>query len=63
VKNRSDDDKLLRLKSIRAANNDGNTERKEVYHHSSSTDRMEDYLEVIYELIQQKDYATTIDIS
>ena len=27
------------------------------------TDRMEDYLEVIYELVQQKGYATTIDIS
>lgn len=27
------------------------------------TDRMEDYLEVIYELIQQKGYATTADIS
>jgi len=29
----------------------------------SRTDRMEDYLEVIYELIQEKGYATTIDIS
>jgi Mn-dependent DtxR family transcriptional regulator len=27
------------------------------------TDRMEDYLEVIYELVQQKGYATIIDIS
>jgi Mn-dependent DtxR family transcriptional regulator len=27
------------------------------------TDRMEDYLEVIYELVQQKGYATTVDIS
>lgn len=27
------------------------------------TTRMEDYLEVIYELIQQKGYATTVDIS
>jgi Mn-dependent DtxR family transcriptional regulator len=27
------------------------------------TDTMEDYLEVIYELIQQKGYATSIDIS
>ena len=27
------------------------------------TDRMEDHLEVIYELIQQKGYATTADIS
>ncbi|HEV8405213.1 MAG TPA: transcriptional regulator MntR [Nitrososphaera sp.] len=28
-----------------------------------STTRMEDYLEVIYELIAQKGYATTVDIS
>jgi|SRR5579884_4140921 Mn-dependent DtxR family transcriptional regulator len=27
------------------------------------TDRMEDYLEVIFELIEQKGYATTVDIS
>ncbi|MDQ3999379.1 MAG: metal-dependent transcriptional regulator, partial [Thermoproteota archaeon] len=27
------------------------------------TTRMEDYLEVIYELITQKGYATTVDIS
>ncbi|MEP0826477.1 MAG: transcriptional regulator MntR [Nitrososphaera sp.] len=27
------------------------------------TTRMEDYLEVIYELIEQKGYATTVDIS
>lgn len=30
---------------------------------SARTDRMEDYLEVIYELIKEKGYATTIDIS
>jgi predicted transcriptional regulator len=29
----------------------------------SRTDRMEDYLEVIYELVRQKGYATTVDIS
>src|SRR5687767_1842126 len=29
----------------------------------SRTDRMEDYLEVIYELVLQKGYATTVDIS
>lgn len=29
----------------------------------SRSDRMEDYLEVIYELIQRKGYATTVDIS
>ena len=27
------------------------------------TDRTEDYLEVIYELIKQKGYATKVDIS
>lgn len=45
-----------RLESIREAN----SVRRE---DSSRTDRMEDYLEVIYELIKQKGYATTIDIS
>ena len=29
----------------------------------SRTDRMEDYLEVVYELVRQKGYATTVDIS
>src|SRR5688572_22558960 len=29
----------------------------------SRTDRMEDYLEVVYELVLQKGYATTVDIS
>ena len=43
-----------RLESIRNAHNVRKEER---------TDRMEDYLEVIYELIQQKGYATAIDIS
>jgi Mn-dependent DtxR family transcriptional regulator len=27
------------------------------------TDRMEDYLEIIYELVQQKGYATSVDIT
>src|SRR5215210_5375482 len=45
-----------RLESIRYANH---TKREEDYR----TARMEDYLEVIYELIQYKGYATTIDIS
>jgi Mn-dependent DtxR family transcriptional regulator len=44
-----------RLESIRYANHT----KKE----NSSTARMEDYLEVIYELVQYKGYATTIDIS
>jgi Mn-dependent DtxR family transcriptional regulator len=43
-----------RLEAIR----DANTGRKE-----DRTDRMEDYLEVIYELVEQKGYATTVDIS
>ena len=45
-----------RLDFIRSAHN----EKKE---NELRTDRMEDYLEVIYELIQQKGYATTADIS
>lgn len=43
-----------RLTSIRDANRTIREER---------TDRMEDYLEVIYELVLQKGYATTVDIS
>jgi len=48
--------KDTRLESIRYANH----VRKE---EDCRTARMEDYLEVIYELIQYKGYATTIDIS
>jgi Mn-dependent DtxR family transcriptional regulator len=43
-----------RLTSIREANRTIRDDR---------TDRMEDYLEVIYELVIQKGYATTVDIS
>jgi Mn-dependent DtxR family transcriptional regulator len=43
-----------RLEAIR----DANSAKKE-----DRTDRMEDYLEVIYELVEQKGYATTVDIS
>lgn len=43
-----------RLSSIREANRTVKENR---------TDRMEDYLEVIYELVLQKGYATTVDIS
>ena len=43
-----------RLEFIR----DANVTKKE-----ERTDRMEDYLEVIYELIGQKGYATMVDIS
>lgn len=47
-----------RLKSIRNANI--GMKKKE---DNSQTSRMEDYLEVIYELVQSKGYATTVDIS
>jgi Mn-dependent DtxR family transcriptional regulator len=43
-----------RLEAIR----DANSAKKE-----DRTDRMEDYLEVIYELVEQKGYVTTVDIS
>ena len=48
-----------RLESIRSART--NTAAKAAQ--SLQTDTMEDYLEVIYELIERKGYATTIDIS
>ena len=44
-----------RLESIKFAN--------QIRSDSIQTPRMEDYLEVIYELVQQKGYATTVDIS
>lgn len=46
--------KSSRLESIRNAHN---------MQKMGSTTRMEDYLEVIYELIAHKGYATTVDIS
>jgi DtxR family manganese transport transcriptional regulator len=49
-----------RLESIRSVNNA--ITRKRTGKEDRSI-RMEDYLEVIYELIQQKGYATTTDIS
>ena len=39
------------------------TTRKRDATEDQHTDRMEDYLEVIYELIKQKGYATAVDIS
>lgn len=48
-----------RLESIRSVNNATSRNRKG----KDRTIRMEDYLEVIYELIQQKGYATATDIS
>ena len=47
-----------RLKSIRNAHNKKNAGQEQ-----QQTGRMEDYLEVIYELIGQKGYATAVDIS
>ena len=47
-------DRDNRLLAIRDANSVKKQDR---------TERMEDYLEVIYELVQQKGYATTVDIS
>lgn len=46
---------ITRLESIKNANSS-----KKSY---DSTARMEDYLEVIFELVQSKGYATTVDIS
>jgi Mn-dependent DtxR family transcriptional regulator len=48
-----------RLKSIRNAHNKKNVGQEQ----QQQTGRMEDYLEVIYELIRQKGYATAVDIS
>lgn len=47
-----------RLRVIRDAHNSKRDPAEEQH-----TDRMEDYLEVIYELISQKGYATAVDIS
>jgi Mn-dependent DtxR family transcriptional regulator len=48
---------ISRLELIRDAHGSGITKNDD------ASDRMEDYLEVIYELIQQKGYATSIDIA
>jgi Mn-dependent DtxR family transcriptional regulator len=53
----NNDDNGHRLKLIRDAHN---VKEKVLEQH---TDRMEDYLEVIYELIRKKGYATQTDIS
>ncbi|MEO9320563.1 MAG: transcriptional regulator MntR [Nitrososphaera sp.] len=52
-------DEQNRLESIRIAHSSAAGKLGQ----PSRTDTMEDYLEVIYELIQSKGYATTIDIS
>jgi len=54
----NNDDSYNRLKLIRDAHN-----VKEKVIEEQHTDRMEDYLEVIYELIKKKGYATQTDIS
>ena len=54
----NNDDSNNRLKLIRDAHN-----VKEKVIEEQHTDRMEDYLEVIYELIKKKGYATQADIS
>jgi len=51
-------DRDNRLKLIRDAHN-----VKQKVIHEQHTDRMEDYLEVIYELIKKRGYATQTDIS
>jgi DtxR family manganese transport transcriptional regulator len=50
-----------RLESIREAHNSQRREGKD--ERIDTTDAMEDYLEVMYELIQKKGYATTVDIA
>jgi Mn-dependent DtxR family transcriptional regulator len=55
----NNDDSDNRLKLIRDAHN----VKKENVIEELHTDRMEDYLEVIYELIKKKGYATQTDIS
>ena len=54
----NNDDSDKRLKLIRDAHN-----VQEKIIEEQHTDRMEDYLEVIYELIKKKGYATQKDIS
>lgn len=56
----SDNESKNRLRLIRDAHN---VNRKVIVQTQKQTDRMEDYLEVIYELIKNKGYATQTDIS
>ena len=56
--NEGNDDSDNRVKLIRDAHN-----VKEKVIHDQHTDRMDDYLEVIYELIKKKGYATQTDVS
>jgi DtxR family transcriptional regulator, manganese transport regulator len=59
-KRHSDSESIKRLRLIRDAHN---VNQKVVVQAQKQTDRMEDYLEVIYELIRNKGYATQTDIS
>jgi DtxR family transcriptional regulator, manganese transport regulator len=52
--NNNDNNKDSRLSSIRGANN---------ARRPDCTFRMEDYLEIVYELVQQKGYATLVDVA
>jgi Mn-dependent DtxR family transcriptional regulator len=52
--NRSNNNKDSRLFSIRGANN---------ARRPDCTFRMEDYLEIVYELVQHKGYATLVDVA
>ncbi len=54
-------DKSTRLESIRSAHN--TKEKRGEDDENNRTDRMEDYLETIYELVQHKGYATLADVA
>ena len=56
----SDNESINRLRLIRDAHT---VNHKVIVQTQKQTDRMEDYLEVIYELIKNKGYATQTDIS
>jgi Mn-dependent DtxR family transcriptional regulator len=58
LKGRSLPESDNRLKVIRDVHNTKKDSTRDQH-----TDRMEDYLEVIYELMKQKGYATAVDIS
>ena len=56
IRNRLNTKASTRLEVIRDANKKGKTD-------GHATFRMEDYLEAIYELIDQKGYATSVDLA
>lgn len=58
MKGRSSPESDNRLKVIRDVHNTKKDSTRDQH-----TDRMEDYLEVIYELMKHKGYATAVDIS